>query len=389
MTDDSGVTDNTGVTVDSGTTGAGDLSNLPPLATIYAYVTSGCNCACRHCWIVPDVRSAGSKPRHDLSIDDLRAAVEEALPLGLAAIKWTGGEPTVNPNFPDLLRVQAEHGLEGRLETNGMLVDADLARLLRESGVTDVAVSIDGATAETHDAIRGVRGAFERARRGLQHVAEAGIWSQAIFSLMRSNVGELDRFLDLAETLGVRSVKLNVVQPTLRGEEMHAAQETLTIAEYLEIARRLDDLPADSHSFRIFMDVPMAFRSIGDLMSGGIYDACGIKNIIGLLPDGSYALCGIGERMPDLCFGQAGRGELATIWREHPVILALREQLPRGLQGICSRCAMSAACLGGCIAQNYYRTHDLMAPHWFCVDAERDGRFPTTRIIAQKQESGR
>jgi SynChlorMet cassette radical SAM/SPASM protein ScmF len=351
----------------------------PPLDQLYVYVTDRCNCRCRHCWIVPQQAGAGQAAGHFLAPESFAAAVEEGVPLGLSSVKWTGGEPTIHPQFPRLLAIQKEHGLAGRLETNGMELTASLARLLFATGVKYVSVSIDGARPETHDAIRGVQGGYRRTLRGVAHLVEAGFRPQLIMSLMRENVGELEDFLALADRAGAGSVKLNIIQPTLRGEEMHAAGGALPVAALLEINRRVERELRARHAFEIFFDLPMAFRSIQRMLSKGC-PACGIKTILGLLADGRYALCGIGTSVPELVFGAAGVGALAGIWKDQPVLQQIRHGLPGSLKGVCGRCLMAAACLGACVAQNYYRSRDLMGAYWFCEAAERDGLFPVSRL---------
>jgi len=128
---------------------------LPPLNQLYVYLTDYCNCACKHCWIISESVSTEKKPALSLALDVFEAAVMEAKPLGLSAIKWTGGEPTIHPDLPGLLKLQKKHGLVGRMETNGMEITPVLARLLLEFGVTDIGVSLDGVIPDTHDAIRG------------------------------------------------------------------------------------------------------------------------------------------------------------------------------------------------------------------------------------------
>jgi len=108
---------------------------------------------------------------------------------------------------------------------------------------------------------------------------------------------------------------------------------------------------------------------------------CGIKNILGVLATGKYALCGIGEQIPELIFGQAGKDSLSKIWNEHPVLLKIREDIPFHLKGICSRCLLKSRCFGSCVAQNYYRSKDLTAPFWFCEMADEAGLFPQSRLI--------
>jgi len=352
---------------------------VPPLADLYVYVTDRCNCSCKHCWIVPGVSSSKEKSSHFLSGQIFEAAVVEAKLLGLSAVKWTGGEPTIHPDFPGLLELQKKHQLAGRLETNGMEVTPALARLLFDSGVYHVSVSLDGSVPETHDAIRGVRGAYRRALTGVRNLVEAGFKPQLIMSPMAENVGELDGLLELVGQVGAGSVKLNIVQPTLRGEDIHSSGQMLSVTELLEINRRLEQELRPRYPFPIFFDVPMAFRPLNRILAGDGCSLCGIKRILGLLADGSYALCGIGETLPELVFGKVGKGELAGIWKEHPVLLLLRNDLPGKLKGVCGHCLMKSACLGACVAQNYYRSKDLLGAFWFCELAAEEGLFPETR----------
>lgn len=204
---------------------------VPALNTLYVYVTEGCNCACKHCWIItPEL---GRKRGAFITPELLEAAITEAKPLGLSSLKWTGGEPTYHPDFPTLLAIQKKHGLTGIMESNGMEITPSLADLLMESGVTFVSVSLDGARAKTHDAVRGVKGAFRRAVSGIANLKAAGFAPQIIMSLMRNNTGELEELLQLAGSMGADSVKLNVIQPTLRGEELHGQGDVLSVPELL------------------------------------------------------------------------------------------------------------------------------------------------------------
>jgi radical SAM protein with 4Fe4S-binding SPASM domain len=107
---------------------------------------------------------------------------------------------------------------------------------------------------------------------------------------------------------------------------------------------------------------------------------CGIYGILGVLANGAYALCGIGETVPDLVFGHVSKDPLADVWRDNPVLREIREGLPRRLGGICGECLMKGVCLGNCIAQNYYRSRNLWAPFWYCEEASRMGLFPSSRI---------
>jgi len=353
------------------------LNNLPSLRTFYVYLTSGCNCACRHCWIVP--ASSGGGTFLDPSL--LRSAIEQGLPLGLRSLKWTGGEPTLHPAFPQLLALQKEFRLTASLETNGMLVDTSLAELLQSSGVTGVSVSLDGAMAATHDAIRGLPGGFDRTCQGIRSLVAAGYRPELILTLQRSNVPELQTYFALAAELGAGAVKLNVLQPMLRGAELAKMGEALAVAEVLALSRWLN---AGLHvqPLPVTLDVPMAFRPLGALLDGSAGGVCGIANILGILPGGDYALCGIGGHLPEMTMGEIGRTVLAEVWQEHPLLVRLRNGLPASLGGICGKCLMKVACRGSCVAANYLESGELFAPHWFCREADAAGLFPSSRKMS-------
>jgi SynChlorMet cassette radical SAM/SPASM protein ScmF len=356
------------------------VSPVPVLNELYVYVTNGCNCSCRHCWIVPEDSGKVGRPVHFLAPGTFAAAIEEAVPLGLNSVKWTGGEPTIHPAFEKLLKIQNEYGLGGRIETNGMQVTAEMSQLLQECGVTGVSVSLDGALAATHDSVRSVSGGFERTLAGIGHLVEAGYRPEIIMSLMRGNIGELEALLDLAAQIGAGSVKLNVVQPTLRGSALRESGEDLPITEILQLNQRLKNELQPRYELPIFLDVPMAFRELGKLVEGDGLSSCGILGILGLLADGHYALCGVGEHVPELVYGQAGVGHLAEIWSGHPKLIELRKGLPNDLKGVCGDCLMKRLCLGSCVAMNYQQGQGLLAPYWFCEQAHAANLFPASRL---------
>jgi SynChlorMet cassette radical SAM/SPASM protein ScmF len=360
----------------------------PTLNELYVYVTNGCNCACRHCWIVPENSGKAGRPVHFIAPEIFEAAVKEALPLGLNAVKWTGGEPTIHPEFARLLQIQKKYDLAGRLETNGMQVTAELAELLQECGVTGVSVSLDGATAATHDAVRNVPGGFKRTLAGIGNLVKAGYRPEIIMSLMRANIGELESLLDLAAELGAGQVKLNIIQPTLRGSDLHESGDALSVRELLDLNQRLQEEFQPRYELPIFLDVPMAFRPLGNLVEGDGLSSCGILGILGLLADGHYALCGVGEHVPELVYGQAGVGRLAEIWASHPVLNQLREGLPKDLKGVCGDCLMKNVCLGSCVAMNYQQGQGLMAPYWFCEQAHAEQLFPASRLKGEPGLNG-
>lgn len=291
----------------------------------------------------------------------------------------TGGEPLLHPRFPDLVEIVQREKLRLTVETNGLLCTPEVVAAIAASPGAFVSVSIDGADAETHEWVRGVAGAFDAACRAVRLLAEAGLRPQVIFSVMRANVHQVEAIVRLAEELGAGSLKFNVVQPTARGEKLHQDAGTLGIDELIALGRRVDTVLAKSTSLRLFFDYPMAFRPLSRMAAPGGCSVCGIYGILGVLPTGHYALCGIGEQVPDMVFGRIGEDPLESVWRDSAVLNAIRTGLPDDLRGICAECLVKERCLGACIAQNYYRSGDLFAPNWFCEAADAEGLFPETR----------
>jgi len=354
-----------------------------PLNQIYFYLTEGCNLRCRHCWIEPKYQG-GDKSYPSLEIDLFRSIIEQAKPLGLSGVKLTGGEPLLHPDIYEILDIIQSEDVGLTVETNGVLCTRGLAKRMKACKGTFVSVSLDGADPETHEWVRGVEGCFDATLEGFRNLVKVGFRPQLIMSVMRRNKEQMEATVRLAESLGAGSVKFNLVQPTARGEIMHEAGETLTIEELVELGQWVENELSDSTNIRIFYSHPAAFKPLGKMFGeqGTGCGVCGIFGILGVLGNGSYALCGIGETVPDLIFGDAAKDRLEDVWKNTSVLKQIRENLPAKLGGICGECVMKGVCLGSCIAQNYYRSKDLWAPFWFCEEAEEAGLFPETRMRA-------
>ncbi len=347
--------------------------------TLYFYLTEGCNLACRHCWMGPRFDATGNH-YPTLPVELFETAIREAKPLGLSGVKLTGGEPLFHPDFARLLEIVRREGLKLTVETNGLLCTPEIAADIATVPDRFVSVSIDGTDAATHEWVRGVPGAFEAARRAVRNLVAAGTRPQVIFTVMRTNAGQVDAMVRMVEELGASTLKFNVVQPTARGEKLHESQATLGIAELIELGRHVEEELAPKTRLKLFFHYPYAFRALHRLASGDGCGACGIFGILGVIPSGHYALCGIGEQVPDLIFGAVGKARLEEVWRDNPILNALREGLPERLEGVCGRCLMKGSCLGLCVAQNYYSKGSLWAPYWFCEQAEEAGLFPVSRL---------
>lgn len=372
---------------------AADLPrDVPALKMFYLYLSAGCNLHCRHCWITPTFVQGQPVPGECLPFDLLAAAVAEAKPLGLSAVKLTGGEPTLHPEFRKIADFLTAAGLDLSMETNATLIDRELATHLRQkTNLTRVAVSLDSPDAAQHDAFRGRRGAFDDAVRGIGHLVAAGLPPQIIMSVHRENMDRLEALIELAVRLGARAVKFNPVTPSGRGADLHRQGLGLSFDELLALNHRVRGQLQDRHPrIRLSAMVPPAMASVKELLRyGGDGAGCNVRHILGLLGTGEMAMCGIGRNVPELCFGQLGRDRLRDVWIHHPVLRQMRADLRGPFPGVCGDCIHAGRCLTHCLAQNYEACGQLVAPSPLCAEAVRRGVFPATRRISWRGERTR
>jgi SynChlorMet cassette radical SAM/SPASM protein ScmF len=353
-----------------------------PLNMIYFYLTEGCNLRCRHCWIEPKYQTE-NQSSSTLDLRSFRAIIEQAKSMGLSSVKLTGGEPFLHPGIYEILELTRKEDLHLNLETNGTLCTPELSREIARFKNPSVGVSLDGANAETHEWVRGVPGCFHATLEGIRNLAKAGLKPQVIMTLMRRNKDQIETMIRLAESLGAGSVKFNMMQPTARGEKMHKAGEAVPIEGLVQLGQWVENDLSTSTDLRLYYHHPSAFRPLGR-MFGENSDGCGqcgILGTLGVLANGSYALCGIGEVVPELVLGHAETDPLREVWDHHSLLLEIREGMPHRLEGICRSCLMKNICLGSCIAQNYYRYKSIWSSFWYCREAQNLGLFPESRIV--------
>ncbi len=353
---------------------------------IYFYLTEGCNLQCRHCWITPKYQTE-EQTYPALDFDLFRSIIKQAKPLGLSGVKLTGGEPLLHPQISKILDLIRVEKLRLTVETNGVLCTPELSQKMAACENSFVAVSLDSTEPEIHEWLRGVEGCYEAALEGIRNLVKAKFRPQIIMTIMRRNKDQLEPLVRLAESLGAGSVKFNILQPTARGEKMHEAGEALTIDELVDLGQWVENTLSASTNLRLYFSHPIAFRPLGRMFGDngdGGCGVCGILSILGVLANGSYALCGIGETVPELVFGQAATDRLEDVWHNTPVLLELREGLPERFEGVCRDCLMKGRCLGNCVAQNYYLSKNLWAGYWYCEEAQKQGLFPETRLDLNK-----
>jgi len=358
---------------------------VPHLRTFYLYLTACCNLRCRHCWVNPVYEGQALKPDSYIDPVVLKSAIKEARELGLSNVKLTGGEPTLHPNFREIVTFLKEEELPTHMESNGTLITPELAHFLKnDSTVFFISVSIDSPEPVEHDKFRGVKGAHQRALSGLDNLIEAGYQNcQVIMSLHKGNLHQMADLVELAADHGAGSIKFNPINPTGRGIEMHKNGEALSFLEHLRLAEYINNELRPQSKIKIICPMPPALTPIEELIRiNEQCGSCGVAGVLSILGNGDIALCGIGQTIPELTYGRLGVNNIRDIWLHNPTLQDLRRDLKdiNRYDGICGSCIHAKSCRTGCVANNYMQNGSLVSPQWLCKEAEKAGLFPKTRM---------
>ena len=187
-------------------------------------LTYACNLACVHC-----LSSSGKRDPRELSTQQCKDIIDELERMQVFYVNIGGGEPTVRPDFWELVDYATAHHVGVKFSTNGVRITPEVAAKLAASDYVDVQISLDGATAEVNDAVRG-QGSFAMAIRALENLAAAGFNDAKISVVVtRHNVDQLDDFKALWPTRYGATLRITRLRPSGRGadvwDELHPTAE--------------------------------------------------------------------------------------------------------------------------------------------------------------------
>ncbi len=170
-----------------------DLGSKQVLRLLFWESTIRCNLTCAHCRRLESDEAADK----DLSTDQAKEVIEQLADLGrkqamMPVLVFSGGEPLCREDLFELVGQAKSLGIVPALATNGTLIDAAVAKIIKDNGIARVAVSLDGAMAEVHDKLRQLEGSFERAVEGIGHLHDKNVPFQVNITLTRHNAGQLE-----------------------------------------------------------------------------------------------------------------------------------------------------------------------------------------------------
>lgn len=157
-------------------------------------MTRACNLSCIHCYAAAD--SACSKG--ELTTGEAVKFIDDLAAFKVPVLLLSGGEPLLRPDFFDLAAYAKQRGIRLTLSSNGTLITADIARRLKEAGISYVGISLDGI-GQNNDRFRGRQGAFALALQGIRNCLVTGQKVGLRFTVSRQNLAETEAILDLIE----------------------------------------------------------------------------------------------------------------------------------------------------------------------------------------------
>src|SRR5580765_1333999 len=398
---------------------------------VFWEVTKGCNLRCIHCRATATELSSPS----DLPTRKALGIIDQIASFANPILVLSGGEPLYPADIFQLARYATDKGLRVALATNGTIVTKEVARMIVDSGVRRVSISLDGADATTHDAFRGIPGAFDAALYGLRNLKALGMSVQINMTIARHNAHQLPAVLQLARTLGADALHTFLLVPVGCGVDIAASQmvppeeyermlnwfydQSLTggielkatcAPHYFRVARqrRAADRRAAAQLTNIATLAPAPSpqpSSIGPTdmtmpgSTGMAIKPHGIGHAVGhpggnpsdlnAMTKGCLAGTGVcfisheGEVYPcgylPVIAGDLRKQTFSDIWENSEVFHELRDT--NDLKVKCGCCEFRNVCMG-CRARAYAATGDFMDEEPFCVYEPR-----TKSLCAEKPET--
>lgn len=333
-------------------------------------VTGRCNLACKYCFYADEMAAL-----HDLPTERWLAFFQELGRLAVRRVTLTGGEAFTRPDLFELIDGIIANRMRYNILSNGTLITeevlAQFAVGKRRLRLDSIQVSIDGSGAAVHDRSR--PHSFERALRGLRLLVAARFPVAVRVTVNRHNVDDLDNIARLLlEDVGLPGFGTNEAYPC-GIMERGAESVMLTPAQRRQAMATLTALAA-RHDGRINASAgPLAlarnFRQIEEALAAGqnslpgrgtLCGCGGVFSKIAVLHDGTIVPC---HQLSTLHLGTIGAGDLQSVWRAHPLMVALRQRrtIPLETLDTCRDCPYTGFCTGGCPGGAVFLTGDFNA----------------------------
>jgi 12,18-didecarboxysiroheme deacetylase len=339
-------------------------------------VTRRCNLKCVHCY----AHAQNIAFDNELSTEQGKELINDLADFGSPVMLFSGGEPLVRKDLPQLAAYAVEKGMRAVISTNGTLITPTMARTLKEIGLSYVGISLDGMQ-EINDRFRGVNGAFKSALEGIKNSQDAGIKVGLRFTVNKFNVDEIPKIFQLIEEMDIPRVCFYHLVYAGRGSEL--VKEDLTH----DATRKAVDLIIDETKRLFDKGKPKEVLTVDNHADGPyVYlrmlkeDPARAKEVLELLNwnEGNNSGRGIGcvswdgEVYADQfwrhhSFGNVTERPFSKIWMDtSEELMGKLKEKKKHVKGRCATCSWLDICGGNFRVRAEAVTNDVWAPDPAC-----------------------
>ncbi len=314
-----------------GTVNKGTTNSIYRLQSIEVEITLRCPLRCMHCSV------NGGDEKVDIPLDKFKEIVDDCAKIGVEVMDIIGGEPLAHPEIFEALKYASEKIPSVFLNTAGYFIGDKIIERLKDTGISGVFISLDGADPEKHEKIRGP-GTFIKTCKVIEKISKAGFYTIVSFVAHAENYRDLPRMLELCENLGAKKLYMLALIPEGRGKNI----KDMTLNDEM-IKQIFDDIK--SYSGQIEIEVDCSLKTyFGDLP-----DACSIcpagTTFATIKYNGDVFPCGFLREYEYFKAGNIYEDRLYDIWRRNERFSYFRKPIAG-----CASCEIYRECRGGCQA---------------------------------------
>ncbi|WP_375498183.1 nif11-class peptide radical SAM maturase 3 [uncultured Nostoc sp.] len=316
-------------------------------------ITLKCNLACNHCG-----SRAGQARTQELSTEEALDLVRQLAEVGITEVTLIGGEAFMRPDWLEIAQAITQAGMLCQMTTGGFGISLETARRMKQAGIVNVSVSIDGGTAETHDRLRGKKGSWQSAFKTMSHFREVGIYFGCNTQINRLSAPEFPLIYEQIRDAGARAWQIQLTVPM--GNAADNADILLQPYELLDLYPMLARVSKRASREGVRMQPGNNIGYYGPyerLMRGGgnewgFWQGCGAGlSTLGLEADGAIKGC---PSLPTAAYTGGNirdRSLREIVEQTEELRFNLDADTPKGtehLWGFCKTCEYAELCRGGC-----------------------------------------
>lgn len=299
-------------------------------------LTYRCNNDCHHCY------NARARSFPQMETKEWKRVIDRVWDLTIPHIVFTGGEPTLREDLPNLIAYAEQKGLITGLNTNGRrLRQPEYVKTLVDAGLDHVQITLESHLPEIHDDLVNCRGAWNQTSEGIHNVLQTRLFVMTNTTLLEPNCQYLDGLLDYLSDMGVPTIGLNSLIYSGKGANVNNGLKENDLEAYLSKAKS----HVQGSGQKLIWYTPTQYCHFDPVTQElGIKGCSAARYNMCVEPDGSVIPCQSFYQS----LGNILNDKWDTIWN-HPLSVSLRER--KDVPEKCVDCSLLVECGGGCPLQ--------------------------------------